>query len=84
VRYSAAQLREHAGTVAEVAGDLSSAAGGVPVLSPGALGPFVQFLAAGLDEALATTVQGVSRAADALAATSAGLVKVADRHGGAG
>jgi hypothetical protein len=72
------QLRDHAGTVAGVARDLSAAAAGLPALRPGALGPFVGFLTAGLAQARTTTAAGVRRAADAMAATSAGLVQVAD------
>lgn len=72
------QLRDHAGTVAGVARDLSAAAGGLPALRAGALGPFVRFLTTGLAEARTVTADGVRRAADAMAATSAGLVRVAD------
>lgn len=76
------QIRAHAATVGDLAGQLSSVAGGLSGggLSGNALGTFVQFLAAGLQGAMDQTTQSITHASAAVDDVSAGLRQTADGY----
>ncbi|HEX3779435.1 MAG TPA: type VII secretion target [Pseudonocardiaceae bacterium] len=76
------QLRAHAGTVGDVASGLSDAAGGGGGLTDNALGTFVQFLTAGLQDATNKTTASIAHASSAVGNVRAGLVDTADRYQG--
>jgi hypothetical protein len=86
-----AQVRAHAGTVGDIAGGLSTVAGGLPCgLAEGVLGTFVQFLTAGLADAMSQVTDAVALASSALDDTSTSLTRTAahyqdtDDHNAAG
>jgi hypothetical protein len=77
------QLRDHANTVGDLAGQLSDAANGQPTgPATGALGVFVEFLTAGLTDAAAKTTGAVRAAASALDGARDGLNRAADQYQG--
>jgi hypothetical protein len=77
-----AQIRAHAGAVSDVAGGLSSVHDGLSGggVAGNALGTFVQFLAAGLHDAMTQTTQSVAHASSAVDNVSSGLVRTADDY----
>lgn len=80
-RVEPAQIRGHAATVANLAGNLSSVADGLPgALAGGALGSFVQFLTAGLGGAMAKTGESLGHASSTVSTTSAALTRAAESY----
>jgi excreted virulence factor EspC (type VII ESX diderm) len=76
-----AQIRSHANTVGDIAGGLSSAAGGLPDgLSDNALGTFVQFVTAGLGTAMTQTLEAITQAASAVDSVRDALARTADDY----
>ena len=72
------QLRGHASTVGEVADQLSAIGGRLPSgLADGALGPFGQFLAAGLQGAMTQVANTITDASSSVAELSTGLRRTA-------
>jgi len=77
------QLRDHANTVGDLAGQLSDTANGLPVgPATGALGVFVEFLTSGLTDAATRTTSAVANAASAMDGARAGLTDTADQYQG--
>lgn len=76
------QIRQHATTVSNLAGNLSSVASGMPDSLGGgaALGSFVQFLAAGLGTAMAKTGESLGHASSAVNSVSTALTRAADSY----
>lgn len=75
------QIRQHATTVSNLAGSLSSVAGGMPdSLGGAALGSFVQFLAAGLGDAMAKTGDSLGHASSAVNSVGSALARAADGY----
>ncbi|MEV0698964.1 type VII secretion target [Saccharopolyspora sp. NPDC050389] len=75
------QIREHAKTVADIAGGLSAAAGGLPgELAENALGTFVQFITAGLSGAMTQAGEAIGNAASAMDGMSSALVQTAEGY----
>jgi len=72
------QLRGHAGSVGDVADELSAIGGRLPSgLSDGALGVFAQFLASGLQGAMTQVANTVTEASSSVAELSAGISRTA-------
>lgn len=77
------QIRTHAATVGDIAGQLGAVAGGQSGgLPDNALGSFVQFLTAGLQSAQHRTTQSISAASSGVDNVRAALVSTADRYQG--
>jgi hypothetical protein len=75
------QLHTHAAAVGDLAGQLSSVAGGQPGgLSDNALGSFVQFLTSGLQDAMNSTTQAISGAASGVDNVSLRLSQTAHSY----
>jgi hypothetical protein len=72
------QLYEHAGSVGEVADQLSGIGGRLPSgLADLALGPFAQFLASGLQGAMTQVANAVTDASSSVAELSTGISRTA-------
>ena len=76
-----AQVRAHADAVGSHADRLSSVAGGLSDgLAENSLGPFVQFLTAGLSNAMGQTSAALAHASSALGDVRTGLLRTADGY----
>jgi uncharacterized protein YukE len=72
------QLRGHAGSVGDVADQLSAIGGRLPSgLADLALGPFAQFLAAGLQGAMTQVANTVTDASSSVAELGRGITRTA-------
>jgi hypothetical protein len=75
------QIRQHANKVGEIAGSLGDAANGLPDgLAGNPLGTFVQFLTAGLADAMTKTKGAIGQVATMTSNVSAGLSQAADHY----
>lgn len=75
------QIRAHAGTVGDIAQQLSDVAGGLTGgLSGNALGSFVRFLTEGLSDAMNATTGAIATASSTMDRARAGLVRTADSY----
>ncbi|HWC84835.1 MAG TPA: type VII secretion target [Pseudonocardiaceae bacterium] len=75
------QLRTHAASVSDLAGQLSTVAGGqTNGLSDNALGPFVQFLTSGLQDAMGRTTDAITGAASGVDNVSMLLGKTVENY----
>ena len=77
------QVRRHAGTVGDLAGQLSAVAGALTGgLGDHALGGFAQFLTAGLGDAMTRTAAALGHAASTVDDMGAGLERAAEEYRG--
>jgi hypothetical protein len=75
------QLYGHAGTVGDVADQLSAIGGRLPSgLADLALGPFAQFLASGLQDAMTRVANTITDASSSVAEMSTGLTRTASHY----
>ena len=75
------QLQGHAGSVGDVADQLSAIGGRLPSgLADLALGPFTQFLTSGLQGAMTQVANTITNASSAVAEMSTGLARTADGY----
>jgi hypothetical protein len=75
------QLYGHAGNVGDVADQLSAIGGRLPSgLADLALGPFAQFLAAGLQGAMTQVANTITDASSSVAEVSTGITRTAARY----
>lgn len=76
-----AQVRAHADAVGKLSAQLSDVAGGLSgQLGGNSLGSFVQFLTAGLSDAMGQTADAVSLASSVLGNVQSGLRRTADHY----
>lgn len=76
-----AQLHEHAGSVGDVADQLSTVGGQLPSgLADLALGPFTQFLTSGLQNAMTQVANTITNASSSVAEMSTGISRTAARY----
>lgn len=76
-----AQLRRHAGTVGDLADRLGGLSRGLPAgLGDQALGLFVQFLTAGLQDAAGRTTDAVAHASSTVDTVSGHLTRAAESY----
>jgi uncharacterized protein YukE len=75
------QLRGHASSVGDVAGQLSAIGGRLPSgLADLALGAFAQFLASGLQGAMTQVANTVTDASSSVAELSTGIIRAASSY----
>jgi uncharacterized protein YukE len=78
-----AQLHGHAGSVGDVADQLSAIGGQLPSgLADLALGPFTQFLTSGLQGAMTQVANTITNASSSVAEMSTGISRTATRYQG--